>query len=202
MTKKHIIIIIATVVIIVFGIALYAFAPLFFGERRGGEVNAPFVNESLETEIGGFSGRPDDTALPLPTPEIVTREPSEQAVLFALSKTFSERYGTYSTDNPYENLESLQMIMTTDMAQRSRGFLERSLAEKEAGVFYGITSRLVNMKIVRLNDDETEAQIVAKVQQEETMGRALSRRIQYKDLMIDFQKIDGTWKVVNAQWQE
>lgn len=186
--RTKIIIIVALVVIGVLLLVLLAIAP-----RPGLPVPA---NGNANTASGGglpVSG--GSVTVPLPTP--VTREPKTQATLEAIAKTFTERFGSYSTDSGVENLKSLQAILTERFTPIANVMVQQTLPTSG---FYGVTTKVLSTEIIALNAAETEAQVMVQTQRSETnTGRNTQQR--YQKITVKLVKETAGWKVDQAEWQ-
>ena len=132
---------------------------------------------------------------PVRTP--VTREPKTQATLEALAKTFTERYGSYSTDGGSSNLDQLAPLMTDRFAAAVRA-APPPLVRSDG--FYGVTTKVLSAEIVTLNREETEAQVVVQTQRIETQSGA-GRQQFYQKLTVSLVKASTGWRVDAATWQ-
>lgn len=196
MSRRNKIIVVTAVIVALLILAFFALAPLLKKTPQPGQntdVNAP-LNEGLGTARDIVSGSAQ--------PVIYTKEPSTQAVLFALAMTFAEKYGSWSSHGNFENLKDAKFYMT----DRMKAWADNVIAEgapEDGGGFYGVTTRALKPELLTLNEDETRAQILVTTQQEEFTGSVSSSgKITYKRLLLDFQKVNDEWKVDVAEWQE
>ena len=133
-------------------------------------------------------------------PVITTREASTQSTLFAIATTFAEKYGSYSNEANYENLEDIKVFMTPSL----QAWVDENAREEQSrgDTYFGVTTRALRSEIISLNNEETQAQVLVTVQQEESRGSVgSSGRILYKGLLLDFVLLDDAWKVNAVSWQ-
>ena len=91
--------------------------------------------------------------------------------------------------------------MTTRMVEWTDQYIEKNKKIQNTA-FYGVTTKSLKEEIITLSDDESSAQVLVSTQQEEFGSQVASRgKIIYKRLMLDFKKVDNSWKVDSAQWQ-
>lgn len=182
-------------------LAAAALAPVF---RRNGQENInsngekPFLNTNAPRR-NTLAGSANVAATS--SPDIATKEPATQSVLFAIATVFAEKFGSFSTEGKFENLYDLKYSMTERMKQWTDGYVEsnKNIGSSE---FYGVTTRAIKPELISLSDDETQAQVLVSVQQEEFSGTAATRgKILYKRLLLDFVRDEGGWKVDAAVWQ-
>src|SRR3989344_1416702 len=127
--------------------------------------------------------------------------PSNVAELAAINevkvlvKKFSETYGSYSTDNNFENLESLKPLMTANLIEIVNKIIADGNKTKE---FFGVTTRLISQAV--LEDTDIRMVVRAKTQRQETKAGS-APRIFYQDLSLTLVKTSRGWLVDQAKWQ-
>ncbi len=115
--------------------------------------------------------------------------------LKVMVKKFTETYGSYSTDNHFENLEILKPLMTAAMVAYVNKIIADGTQSKD---FFGVTTRVVT-QAVETQTDKT-AMVRVKTQRQETkIGTA--PRLYYQDLLLSLVKSDNGWLVDQAKWQ-
>ena len=122
--------------------------------------------------------------------------PSQTTTEFSvenLAKSFAERFGSWSTDNPGHNLIELTPLST----QRMQNYLS-SLEADYSNDFNGITTKSISAEISSLTDDE--ATVMVNTQRVDTDAN-LNENIYYQDIEIFLTKSDDTWLVNSAYWQ-
>lgn len=195
MTKRTKVITVAVLVIVVLVLLVaVALAPGRFSSRNRGGPNG---NTPADENVGlPQAGTNAGVTVPVaPTP--VTKEPGTQSTLEALAKTFAERYGSYSSHSGLSNLRELQPIMTSRMAASAAAALPQ--ARPDSG-FYGVTTKVLSVQIIALNEAETEAQLAVQTQRSETRtGQGAQQS--YRKLTVSLIKESGGWKVDQATWQ-
>ncbi len=199
MERRTKIIIVVAVVFVVFVIALVALAPLIKKSGVGENANNTNIFTNTNTTKSEFIENKNiqtDTR-----EEVLTKEPSTQSVLIAIAKTFAEKFGSFSNQGNFENLQDAKYFMTTRMVDWTNQYIEKNKKVQNTA-FYGVTTKSLKEEIITLSDDEESAQVLVSTQQEEFGSQVASRgKIVYKRLMLDFKKVDNSWKVDSAQWQ-
>ena len=66
----------------------------------------------------------------------------ESASLQSASKTFAERYGSYSTEANFANLTDVLPLMTVGYASRTRAYVASATSPTE---YYGVTTRVITV---------------------------------------------------------
>lgn len=202
MTRRNFFTILIAFIVVVFIIAMAAFAPTLKRMPKEGD-NENVTNSFLNTNApDSRSNLPDTNSNTASTNNIIyTKEPSSQAVLLAIASTFAEKYGSFSSEGNFENLIDAKHFMSDRMKAWTDDYIRKNMEIKN-GVFYGITTRAIKPQILSINPEETEAQVLVNTQQEEFSEEVSSRgRILYKRLILDFVKVNNEWKVDAAVWQ-
>lgn len=112
-----------------------------------------------------------------------------------LVKKFTETYGSYSTDNNFENLESLKPLMTANLTETVNKIIADGKQSKD---FFGVTTRLISQAIEESTD--IRKVVRTKTQRQETKANA-TPRIFYQDLVLTLVKSTNGWLVDQAKWQ-
>lgn len=147
--------------------------------------------------------KPLPTAATKPT---VSQEKTkkEQAVrvasasLQSASKTFVERYGSYSTEADFANLTDVLPLMSKAYAATTAAYIATAVSPKE---YYGVTTRVITVKVDAQDDAAGTAQVTLTTQREEAKGSVQNVSVKYQDIALTFVKEDGEWKVSNALWK-
>jgi len=202
-TKRIIGVIIAVIILLLLLLLLWLLsqrpdiAPINVGNQPT-NTNQPLG--SLNTTTGGTtrpSGGDTEPEEPEPEPEPV----DQRASLRSLAAAFAERYGSYSNQGDFENLEELQALMTDALAAQTDSFIAGARAEGSGTAEYvGVTTRAVNTTISGYNEDQGLGTVTVKTQREEITSQG--SRIYYQDLVLDFVREGELWKVKTAQWVE
>ena len=182
--KRKKIIIIALLVVIVGVALLIAFKLTDYGQKpddqSGGQL-PEFKAPSANLEYKELAPSVSDDEL--------------QAIQRA--KNFAERFGTYSSDLPGENINQLLGQCTDKMVS----YLKKMELDYQASAFTGVTTKSISQKINNISD--TQAEIVVQTQRSESKtvdGKLLSETL-YKDIVINLIKSDQQWLVDAAYWQ-
>lgn len=113
------------------------------------------------------------------------------------SKTFAERYGSYSTEAEFANLRDVLPLMSASLAAETEAFIEGSIPAAE---YYGVTTRVISLSVDASDETVGTAQVTVTTQREETKGTAQNASVRYQDLVLRFVREDGQWKVSSATW--
>ncbi len=140
------------------------------------------------------------TKKPTVSQEKATKEQAvrtESASLQSASKTFAERYGSYSTEADFANLTDVLPLMTKAYAEKTAAYVETATIPEE---YYGVTTRVITVKVDAQDDEKGTATVTLTTQREEAKGDVQNVSVKYQDLVLSFEMESGSWKVANAVW--
>ena len=116
----------------------------------------------------------------------------------SLAKTFTERYGSFSTEADFANLKDVLPLMTDDFAQQTENYIKQAQVGE---TFYGVTTKVVSLKVNGLDEETGRAMIILSTQRQEAYDNPQNISLKYQDLVLEMEKISGVWKVSSAIWQ-
>lgn len=140
------------------------------------------------------------------TTTTTTSEPTGKKVILSdreqiinLAKSFTERYGSYSTDNDQVNIEESESFMTEQMNETANRLAAR-LASESSTEYYGITTKVATVNIVDFEEGSTSATVVVHTRRTETKG--LENPVTFsQSARLQLKKINNAWKVDTFSWQ-
>jgi len=187
--KKRVIVFVSLIVAIILLVALIIF--WFLNSRKinnqppapSGDISAPITPNV-----------PD--GIDQPTPDMIAQNNNYPLDLRQLAMSFAERFGSYSTDEPQENLNELAPLMTNQL----KNILAGKKQIEENGTFNGFATKALSTELVNLGANQ--AQAIVKVQRIQTLADGRGEPIVfYADLKLDFLKVGNDWLVDGANWQ-
>lgn len=116
----------------------------------------------------------------------------------SLSKTFVTRYGSYSNEANFANLEDVLSLMSEAFAAKTQKIIDESEAPEE---YYGVSTSIVTVTVDEKDDTAGTAQVTVTTQREEAVDSPQNSTVKYQDIILTFVTEDGTWKVNSATWQ-
>lgn len=123
---------------------------------------------------------------------------TQTASLQSASKTFAERYGSYSTEAEFANLRDVLPLMTSALARQTKSFVDGATPAAE---YYAVTTRVISLEVDAVDEAEGTAQVTVTTQREEARIDIQNVAVRYQDLVLAFAMEDGTWKVSSATWR-
>lgn len=125
------------------------------------------------------------------------QEAAAEANVRTVVKSFSERYGSYSNEADFANVEDVLPLMTESYAARTR---EMMATWKTSDVYYAVTTHVIAMDIA-MDETAGTAKATVHTQREEARGEVQNSSVSYQNLVLDLVRVSGSWFVDNAAWQ-
>ncbi len=119
-----------------------------------------------------------------------------------VARSFAERFGSYSNQSNYSNIEDLEVFMSSKMKNWAKKYVNDLRTNSSySGEFYGITAKaLVEPEVLKFESGKSPVEILIKTQREESVGNELPRSFK-QDINIRFIKEGGEWLVDSAVWK-
>ena len=131
----------------------------------------------------------------------VSQEDKIMAQLSKMTSAFVERYGSYSNQSDYENLEDLMRIMSKDLKKWAENLIatKRASGQSET-VYYGLTTKVLKVQNLSYDDLLGEASFKVSTQRREVVGSIENAKVYYSDAEVNLVKEGGIWKVDQINW--
>lgn len=130
-----------------------------------------------------------------------TRSTTEQE-LRQLALSFAERYGSYSNQTNFANLENLLLFMTDAFASTTRSFIDEERGKnRDTTVYYGITTKAAAVATDAFRESQGTAVFTVQTLRREAIGSTSNVRHYQQAITMTMKKGDGAWKVDSAEWQ-
>lgn len=129
--------------------------------------------------------------------------PSEENLatnLKSIAASFTERFGSYSNQGNFNNINDLRGVMTLKM----NAWADNYIANQQSVVYesyYGVTTVAVSSKVITLSEELGQADIMVSTQRQEAKGSTVNPRVTYQDIVIELVNTGNGWKVDSAEWQ-
>lgn len=170
---------------------------------RGGEVetntNSAVTNTNTITNTNTVvTNTNTETTTPVDVPTEEPQEVDEEDVILRLARVFTERYGTFSNRNNFENITNLEPFMTTAMQLEQAEYIDANQSDEVPEEYYGITTTVVSTNMDEIT--ESTATVTVQTQRVETTGSEDPVK-STQAMMITFEKVGENWKVSGASWK-
>lgn len=183
----------AIVVLILLALLLLLIWLLWALFSRGGAKEEVEEMVQVEEVIEVIPTRPTISEQELEA-ERETRVTSADVV--SLSKSFVTRYGSYSNEANFANLEDVLPLVSVSFAAQLQNTIDTSVAPEE---YYGVSTSIVTVKVDEKG--ETTSQVTVTTQREEAIGSPQNTTVKYQDIVLTFVMENASWKVDSATWQ-
>lgn len=122
--------------------------------------------------------------------------------LKAIGLSFVERFGSFSSQSNYENINELRTFMTPKM----QAWSDRYIAEQKASAdpnaeFYGVTTYALSNEVLDFDEEAGRATLLINTQRIETRGANRSQTVSYKEITVELERVENVWYVDSATWQ-
>ncbi len=123
-------------------------------------------------------------------------ETSSELEALNLAKNFTERFGSWSTDNQGINLIELLSLSTAKMKQ----YLNNINLNYNIEEFLGLSTKALATETILFDEEEGEAKVLVKTQRIKTAAD-LSTEVYYQNIEIYLIFSGNKWLVEEANWQ-
>ncbi len=131
-----------------------------------------------------------DKGLPAKTP---TPLEVEQNAVEQFAKVFVERYGTYSTDNEFQNIKESQPLVTKSLWSK----ISTGINAKETNQdFLGLTTKVMSVRLASW--EPNQATVELKTMRAEDKNGVISNR--YQNATVGMVKENGVWLANALSW--
>jgi hypothetical protein len=118
-----------------------------------------------------------------------------------LGQSFASIYGSFSTQNNFQNITDLYFYMTPPLKAQQEAYVEsESQKRKEDSLYHGITSEARVTNLDSYDEKTKTATVRVTLQRVESSGTAGNSSTYNQDITLSFEKQDGVWKVGKIVW--
>jgi hypothetical protein len=115
---------------------------------------------------------------------------------------FAERFGSYSNQSDYSNINDLKIFMSRKMCVWADNYVTEQKKSGLTAIYYGITTKSVSEEVKNFDEDSGLAVILVSTRRREANGTTNNvSNIFNQNILINFIKENGIWKVDSASWQ-
>lgn len=172
---------------------------LGFGEVAPGNTNGSNANRILPPSEEGIGT--NVTIANVSPPSANTSSPTGEAAARELAIVFAERFGSFSNQTDYENIENLKGFMTSRMQEWADGYVAQGRATTDASApYYGITTSAVAAEKVSFDDSAGTAEYLVSAKRHEVNSANSTDTTFDQQLRVRLAFSDDAWKVDEAVW--
>jgi hypothetical protein len=115
---------------------------------------------------------------------------------------FAERFGSYSNQSNFSNINDLKLFMSQKMSNWADNYVTEQKKSGTTAIYYGITTKSVSQEVKNFDEDSGVASILVSTRRREANGTTNNvSNIFNQSILINFIKENGIWKVDSASWQ-
>jgi len=134
--------------------------------------------------------------------ETTTQAPVKDNGALLVATAFVERFGSYSNQGDYANLDDLEIFMADNFKNWLPTYKEQLQAQNpDFNTYYAINTKAISTQINSMDEEAGTANILIKTQREEFKNSPANSNIFYQDIILDLVNVDNQWKVKGAYWQ-
>jgi hypothetical protein len=123
--------------------------------------------------------------------------------LTRMAESFAERFGSFSNQSNFANILDLKLFMSEKMKKWADNYITTHRGENDSEIYYGITTKAIGHKVIDWNDDAGTGQVLVNTRRREATSSTLNSANAFsQDVLINFVKERGAWKVDSAFWQD
>lgn len=165
---------------------------------------APVSTVTPSTPTAAGVSAPETVPVPRVAPLTAVSTTGEGATLSpvsftALSRSFAERYGSYSNQSDFSNIKELYPFMTATLRATMRELIKDDPTTAAAAEGYvGVTTRAIGVRII--SSSAARAEVLVETKRSES-GQGRQDRVYYQNLKLNLVAEAGQWKVDDAQWE-
>jgi len=127
---------------------------------------------------------------------------SEKKGATFIATSFAERFGSYSNQSNYKNLDELDSFVTDSMRKWLATYKEQLRKQNpDINTYYALETKAISTDVKSIDEKLGQGEIIVKTQRQEFKNTINNPRVFYQDLLLKMLKVDDQWKVNGAYWQ-
>lgn len=208
-TKKRIWLILILLLILIIAALIYLFLNYY---KPAPAEQQPNINPNVNNETPApVNSQFNPASFNNPDPAVVAdiqglngnnEEPPVEEAASVIAEAFAERFGSYSNQSDYANLDDLAVFMTPNISGWIIKYKDQLRKENpDFNYYYAMETKAISKQVNSLDEEAGKAEITVKTQRQEFKNSIENPRIFYQDILIKLVKIDNEWKVDGAYWQ-
>ncbi len=132
-----------------------------------------------------------------PTPSATGIAVAAPSSASTVARVFVERFGSYSTESGYTNIDDVMSLTTKDLQGRLQSLLEAAQKEAQSD-YYGVSTRLMGSKTEVTA--ETSMTYKMSTQRQESFDSPANTSVRYQDIRVVLTKSGDSWLVSDFTW--
>ncbi len=190
--RARIFIILSIIILFILAVSIFLFVR---GKQKNDlSSNAQPTSTTSNNNSSGQITQPGATVIPAGTPvKPLTAEELEKNSVEQIAKIVVERYGTYSTDNEFQNILEVKTLVTPALWTK----ISAAMKTKNTNTaFFGVTTKVASTQISDWSGDA--ATVVLKTVRTENKNGSIKNM--YQDVTVGMKKIESVWLANTLTW--
>ena len=151
-------------------------------------------DDTVEQHDGAEDGLPADIVSEEPV--VIPDGPVEISPL-PIARTFVERFGSYSTEADYQNVEDVLTLATIGF-QDDLEQIAVDARRSENGLYYGVSTQILTVSTE--SESDTVATLLFTTQRKESTGSPGNTSIRNQDILVTLERVGDGWLVSDFEW--
>ena len=191
--RARIFIIVSILVFLILGISIFL---VVSNKNKNTQTQADTTKNNVAVTDGGQPG--DQTSVGVKPPvglpaKIATPLEAQKNGVVQLAKVFVERYGTYSTDNDWQNIKDVATFVTLSLWSKISAPMTVKSASQS---FVGMTTKVISMDLTYWSD--SKATVELKTTRAEEKNGIVTMR--YQNATVELIKQNTVWLIDKISW--
>lgn len=132
-----------------------------------------------------------------PTPSAASTVVTTPSSASTVARVFVERFGSYSTESGYTNIDDVMSLTTVELQGRLQSLLEAAQKGAQSD-YYGVSTRLMGSKAEATS--ETSMTYKMLTQRQESFDSPANTSVRYQDIRVVLTKSGENWLVSDFTW--
>lgn len=116
-----------------------------------------------------------------------------------IARSFVERFGSYSTDIDYENVDDVKAFATAGLITQLDTLLN-DVRTSPVATYYGVSTKVITIDMMEESADS--ARFAITTQRKETVDTPANTSVRYQDIEVLVTKAGNRWLVDDFTWGE
>ncbi|MEK7570058.1 MAG: hypothetical protein AAB515_01270 [Patescibacteria group bacterium] len=118
-----------------------------------------------------------------------------------LAKNFASIYGSFSTQNNFQNITDMYFYMAPALRAQQESFVAAEQAKRaDTSLYSGTSSEPRTTEVLAFDENAGTAEIKVTLQRTETTGSSSEPTTYFQPITLSFQRLADGWKVERIAW--
>lgn len=117
-----------------------------------------------------------------------------------IGMSFAERFGSFSKQSNYGNIEDAKLFMTSDLRDWSDSYLDKLKTDNQDKDYYDIITKATSFEVKSFDAKSGQASVMVNTFRKESTEAVNNVKEYPQSLTLDFVKVSDTWLINAAYW--